>query len=30
VFVIEPISGKINPNSEVIITIMFKPKGPMN
>jgi len=30
VFVIEPIKGKINPNSEIIITIMFQPKGPMN
>lgn len=28
-FSIEPISGRINPNSELIVTIMFKPEGPM-
>ena len=28
-FSIEPISGNINPNSELIVTIMSKPEGPM-
>ena len=29
VFSIEPISGRINPNSDLIVTIIFKPEGPM-
>ena len=29
VFSIEPISGRINPNSELIVTIIFKPEGPI-
>ena len=28
-FSIEPISGRINPNSELIVTIIFKQEGPM-
>ena len=29
VFSIEPISGRINPNSDLIVTIIFKPEGPI-
>ena len=29
VFSIELISGRINPNSDLIVTIMFKQEGPM-
>lgn len=29
IFQIDPIKGKLNPNSEIIITIIYYPKGPM-